>query len=311
MTSLARLSFTTRPYVWGGTRLIELFGLSSMAPPLAEVWACSALKPDPSVFVEGPYAGQTLSAVYASHPEIFGHPRSSEFPLLFKFLDANQALSVQVHPDDAYASAHALGRGKNEAWVILEAQADAKIILGHRYRSKEQFISALEDHSFEQGLQHFCVEAGDMVSIPARRVHALGAGLLVYEVQQSSDNTFRIYDYDRVDANGQPRRLQLDQALDLIAFPEPTDSKALIHQQRSRSNGASLSTQNFELSLYQIEGHQTIALQGFYNVVACLKGTARINQTPFELGTHALAFHACRSLHVEGNCTLAITQPKE
>ena len=183
-----------------------------------------------SLIIEGPHTGEPLeAAVEALGAELLGSRAVAvfgvRFPLLAKFIDAQQWLSVQAHPDDTYAAAHEGGKlGKTEAWYILDAAPGARIVYGvKRPVNREAVRAAVEQAQLEDLLLTVEVEAGDVVFVPAGTVHAIGAGVALFELQEYSDITYRLYDYGRIQANGQPRELHVDRALDVMRYdPSPT-----------------------------------------------------------------------------------------
>jgi len=220
-----------RPYlremIWGGRDLGVHYNKS--LPPSGQVgesWEVSAYSGMESTVASGPLAGRTLGDIASTAgPELVGaavHRRyGNEFPLLIKLLDARQDLSVQVHPDDEYASSHRLGRfGKMEAWVVLRSNG-GRIACGLKAGvGRAEFQAAVSADRVEEAIEFRDARPGDVYYLPPGTVHALCKGVMVYEVQQSSDLTFRIYDYNRPGPDGNPRELHLDRALDVIAFED-------------------------------------------------------------------------------------------
>ncbi len=212
-----------RSYIWGGDRLASQLGKK---PPGSGIWAESWEIVDhregESVVSDGDFAGWTLRQLIESFPnEIIGCDTPNErFPLLLKYLDCQRVLSVQVHPDDLYGAKMPLpDRGKTEAWYVIEAELDSKLYAGLKPGvDRKTLQEAIEHGETEQCLHVLSPKSGDCVFIPAGTVHALGAGLLVAEIQQASDCTFRLFDWDRVDKDGLPRQLHIDQALEVIDF---------------------------------------------------------------------------------------------
>jgi len=211
--------------IWGGTKIKTVLGMDYA--PLAncgEVWALSGVEGNTSEVANGFLEGNELNelievymgdlvgdAVY----EKFG----IEFPILIKFIDANDYLSIQVHPDDELAIKRKIGYGKSEMWYILQADENAELISGFNQKvDKKSYKTQLENKSLRQILNIEKVKKDEVYYIPAGRVHALGPGLLLAEIQQTSDTTYRIYDWDRLDDKGNPRQLHLEEALDAIDF---------------------------------------------------------------------------------------------
>lgn len=212
------LSPEGKDYLWGGTRLNDRFEKNIDMEPLAETWECSTHPDGSSMVATGPDSGRSLQDVLKDHPEYLGTAhdnKDGELPILIKFIDANKDLSVQVHPDDSYAKEHENGSlGKSEMWYVLEASKDANLIYGfNRDMSPEKLRRSLENGTVEKYLQKVPVKKNDVFFIEAGTVHAIGAGALIAEIQENSNLTYRLYDYDRVDKNGTPRELHIDKAL--------------------------------------------------------------------------------------------------
>jgi mannose-6-phosphate isomerase len=223
MSALYPLRFEPifRRYLWGGRRLGTVLG-KSIGPEAdyAESWEIVDHGADQSRVIAGPLAGKTLGEIVAEQgAELFGrHPKQPSFPLLFKFLDARTMLSVQVHPNDAQAARLTPpDAGKTEAWVVLAAEPGSAIYAG----LKRGFDRAALARELARGTCELCLNrveprVGDCILLPAGTVHALGAGLLIAEIQQSSDTTYRLFDWNRVGPDGKPRALHIQEALDVI-----------------------------------------------------------------------------------------------
>ena len=214
--------------IWGGRNLTDLLGRTLPAGVIGESWEISDIADDVSVIDDGPDAGRSLRAVIEESPGSIlgtGASASDRFPLLIKYLDAQDLLSVQVHPRDQYATEHENGSpGKTEMWIVLHAEPDAEMIAGLKSRvTRESFEDALRDGRIADCLRTHRVSVGDVLLMSAGRVHALGAGLIVLEIQQTSSITYRLHDWDRMDADGNPRDLHIDRALDVIDFDDTAD----------------------------------------------------------------------------------------
>ena len=214
-----------KDYLWGGSRLNDDFGKEIPLSPLAETWECSTHPDGQSVVAE---TGEALGKVLACHPEYLGsHPLSltggkAELPILIKLIDAKQDLSIQVHPDDDYAMKHEQSFGKTELWYVLAAKRDAKLVYGFRRSlSREQLELSTREKRIEEELNYISVHRNDVFFIEPGTVHAIGAGVLLAEIQESSNVTYRLYDYDRTDRQGRRRTLHVDKALDVA---KPTAS---------------------------------------------------------------------------------------
>lgn len=217
--------------IWGGQQLSVVAGKQLPdGSRIGESWETAT----DSVAVNAPYAGATLGELVERYGadllgwrafQVFG----ARFPLLAKFLDAQQWLSVQVHPDDTYAALHEGGKlGKTEAWYILAAQPDAQLIYGlKREASRDEVRAAIEQKRLEELMFTMPARAGDVIFVPAGTVHAIGAGISLYELQEYSDVTYRLYDYGRVQANGQPRELHVEKGLDVMRFGPAEQQRAV------------------------------------------------------------------------------------
>jgi mannose-6-phosphate isomerase len=215
-----KLTPAFKDYLWGGTRLADEYGKHTPLRPVAEAWELSCHPDGLSVVQNGALAGQTLTDVLASHPTWMGEKTTGEFPILLKLIDAAADLSLQVHPDDDFARQIEGQQGKNEMWYIVDREPGAKIILGFREPvSPEKFRASIADNTILKLVNAIEVEPGDCYCIPAGMLHAIGGGILVAEVQQSSNVTYRVYDYDRKGADGKPRPLHIDKA---VAVTNPT-----------------------------------------------------------------------------------------
>lgn len=210
-----------KDYLWGGSRLKDDFCKEVDLTPLAETWECSTHPDGPSLAASGEHEGKFLSDVLKEHPEYVGtHPKTDGgLPILIKFIDARRDLSVQVHPDDDYAGKHEHGSlGKTEMWYVLDAAKDAKLVYGFYHDiSREKLKKSLEEGTVERYLQKIKVQKDDLFYIEPGTVHAIGAGTLIAEIQESSNVTYRMYDYGRVDKNGRPRELHISQALEVAS----------------------------------------------------------------------------------------------
>lgn len=219
--------FSPRP--WGALSLAPLFPeKSGLAEPIGEAWMTG----DESRFVNGPFAGKKLTEAWPQMPVDWRGTlaeHESMFPLLVKFLFAEDKPSVQVHPDDAYAAKHeaaAGGRGKTEMWYIHRARPGAEVLAGLKPNVlRAKFERAIKEGTAEECLAHIPLRQGDAVFIPAGTAHTIGAGLVICEIQQTSDLTYRVYDYNRRDANGNSRSLHIEKALDVMRFGKQTGGK--------------------------------------------------------------------------------------
>ena len=227
------------PTIWGGHKLCKKYDKGSPDVAIGETWELSVRSDRKCKIKNGPFAGQTLEdfVTQAGSEVVFDGYDGEHFPLLIKFIDATDKLSVQVHPDDEYAAVHENSIGKNELWYILSAEPGSEIIYGFKaVYSQDQIRRAITNGRLDAMLNHIKVKTGDVFYVPAGLVHAIGKGILIAEIQQNSDLTYRLYDYDRKDANGNKRELHVERAIDSIKQYSPDE----IHKKQFECAGKSI-----------------------------------------------------------------------
>lgn len=223
-----------KDYLWGGTRLKTEYGKETELELVAESWECSVHPDGPSRIASGPWKGRTLTEFLEAHPEAMGlhGQKYKTLPILVKLIDAKEDLSVQVHPDDAYAMEHEGQLGKTELWYILKADPGATLLYGFAHDVTPELVrKAVLDGTILTHLQQVPVYEGDVFFIEPGTVHAIGGGILLAEIQENSNVTYRVYDYDRVGKDGKPRELHLEKALEVMNFKaakEPRSPQRLI-----------------------------------------------------------------------------------
>lgn len=244
-----------KDYLWGGNRLRQEYGKDLGFEPLAETWECSTHPDGPSIVVDSIYAGKGLDEVLQMHPEWLGSRHclgtgtgednddarsKAELPILIKFIDAAKDLSVQVHPDDDYAMVHENQLGKTEMWYVLDAEPGAKLVYGFAHDvTGEQVLKSLQTGDLVDYLQQIPVKKNDVFYVQPGTVHAIGGGVLLAEIQENSNVTYRLYDYDRVDKNGQKRPLHLKQALEVLNFKQADAPRQQMRLMRYQPGSAS------------------------------------------------------------------------
>ncbi|HBF76713.1 MAG TPA: mannose-6-phosphate isomerase [Clostridiaceae bacterium] len=207
--------------IWGGRNLERIFNRSLPEGKVAESWEISNHGKDNSIITNGEFKGKSLNELLNKFgSKLVGKKCSSErFPLLIKLIDANDKLSVQVHPDNEYAKIHDNDLGKTEMWYIIDAKPNAKLICGVKSgTTKKQFEEAIKNNTLNEYLNYVDVKKGDTIFIPSGTVHAILDGIVIAEIQQNSDTTYRVYDWGRVGKDGKPRELHVEKALDVINF---------------------------------------------------------------------------------------------
>lgn len=280
--------FLLRPsgkdYIWGGKRLNDEFEKNIPLSPLAETWECSTHPAGPSWVVGGEFDGMELAQVLQAHPEYLGtHPNTNgELPILIKFIDAYKDLSVQVHPDDAYAGVYENGqRGKTEMWYVLDAAKNAKLVYGFRHDTNEEEVrGAIAAGTVMRHLQQISIQKDDVFFLKPGTVHAIGAGALIAEIQQNSNLTYRLYDYDRVDKNGNKRPLHIDKAMKVANFAssaEPRQPMRVLRYRQGMATELLCRCKYFEVCrmIVNTERRQKIAFRAdelSFRVLLCVDG---------------------------------------
>lgn len=270
-----------KDYLWGGTRLRDEFGKMSDKDILAESWELSCHKDGQSVIAEGEYKGKTLSYFLAEHPEAAGKncERFEYFPVLIKLIDAKNDLSVQVHPDNEYAQRVEGEYGKTEMWYIVDCEEGAELIYGFRDRiSREEFRKAIEENTLLDKVNKVPVKKGDVFFIKSGTLHAIGKGILIAEIQQNSNTTYRVYDYGRVGADGKPRQLHIEKALDVTNLaPTAPYVPAKPVQLGGRTVQILADCEYFTVSKQNIASEADMcADEGSFNHILMLEGEGRL-----------------------------------
>ncbi len=223
---IMKLKPAVKDYIWGGTRLKEDFSVESDLPRVAESWVLSCHKNGACIVQNGEFEGQVLHQAVHENPDFLGTHAADykDFPILVKLIDAHDDLSVQVHPDDEYAAEVENSQGKTELWYVVDCEEGASLICGFSEElTVEKFRQAIQSGTLLDYVHRYDVKKGDVFLIEAGTLHAIGKGTVIAEIQQSSDVTYRVYDYDRTDDEGNPRELHVDKAIDVAITSPPID----------------------------------------------------------------------------------------
>ncbi|MGP4105829.1 mannose-6-phosphate isomerase, class I [Virgibacillus sp. L01] len=301
--------------IWGGDKLQTLFGYDIPNNKTGEAWVISAHPNGPSEIVNGPLQGKDLVEAWKEHPEIFGKTSTEEdFPLLVKILDANNDLSVQVHPDDTYArQVEGESYGKTECWYVLDCEEGAKIVFGHHAQSAEEFRRVVDSGDWDKLLRRVKVQKGDFIYVPSGTIHAIGKGIVILETQQSSDITYRVYDYDRTDAKGNKRELHIDSAIEVTNYPhKEVDSQRVEKVIDDLVSTQLIEEKYFSVYLWKLNGKVTRKLQSFL-LVSVINGNGNVTVDgrafPIQAGDHFILPSTIEDYKVEGEMELVVSIP--
>lgn len=298
--------------IWGGEKICRYKGIEQMEDKIGESWEISAVPGHESVVAEGPYKGMKITELIDCFgPELLGRSvferYDGKFPLLVKLIDAQDNLSVQVHPDDELAKLRHDSLGKTEMWYIIGADKDARIYSGfNRQLTPEEYMKMVEDNSIGQALAVHGSEPGDVFFLPAGRVHAIGAGNLLAEIQESSDITYRIYDYDRRDAQGNPRELHTEQAKDAIDYTFHEEYKSP-PADPSVADAVIAECGHFKADRLLLDGEMKLSFDdSSFTVVMCLEGSASFDgyEMTLKAGETVLVPAALTAFTLKGKGTL-------
>jgi mannose-6-phosphate isomerase len=293
--------------IWGGTKLNSVFGYHLESDHVGECWAISAHKGDENLIMNGDLSGKKLGEVYRQYSELFNDCPSQEFPLLTKIIDAAADLSIQVHPDDTYASLHASDSGKTECWYVLDAPKGTKMVFGHTAKDKTEFVKLVEAGKWDQLLIRKDVRKGDFIYVPSGTIHALCKGTMVLETQQSSDVTYRLYDYGRLDVSGKPRELHIESSIAVAQIPHINPS---FEAQKSILNGnvfeKLIQTDHFSVERWKIKSAVSI-LNDRFRLLSVIEGSGTINETPVTKGSHLIVTAIAESIRIKGKMELILS----
>lgn len=302
--------------IWGGSLLESHFGYQIPSNQTGEAWVISAHRNGVTKVVNhSQYSGVRLDDLYRDQQELFGYPKKPKFPLLVKIIDAHDDLSVQVHPDDLYAMKNETKElGKSECWYILHAEPGAEIVYGHHAQNVEEYDQFIKAGDFDKFLRKIKVKKGDFLEVTPGTVHSIGAGIVLLEIQQSSDTTYRIYDFDRLDNSGNKRELHLDKARDVIQFPHQDSPYNRPNIAERNTNTALVKNDKFTIYHGIINGQLDIDLhKDKYYLGNVIEGSGElvINglSNKITIGEAFIVPYGDKTTTVKGNVELILSHP--
>ncbi len=294
--------------IWGGNRLHTDFGYDIPSDKTGECWAIGAHQNGDCVVNGGIYDGMTLSKLWNNHKELFGNLDGDRFPLLIKIIDANDDLSIQVHPDDEYAKINENGSfGKTECWYVLDAKDNATIVIGHNAKDKAELEDMILNKKWNEFIREILVKKGDFFQINPGCLHAIKGGTLILETQQNSDVTYRVYDYDRL-SNGKPRDLHVKQSIDVIQAPfvnENTEKQ--IEKCDNITKEKLISCKYYTVEKLTVNGSADIKNTHPFINASVINGEGFVNKKSIKKGSHFIIPATCENIEISGDITLIIS----
>ena len=297
--------------IWGGQKLQQILHKPTTSKNAGESWEISDVEGDTSIVANGALQGSSLNYLLETHTsDLLGEKNFREFgtkfPLLIKFIDAKEDLSVQLHPNDQLAKARHNSFGKTEMWYVVQADPESNLIVGFNQKmTQELYLKHLEDKTLQRILNFDAVQAGDTYFIEVGRIHAIGAGVLLAEIQQTSDITYRVYDWDRVDSEGNERELHNDIALEAFDFDMP-DNFRVDYTKDFDTATELVSCPYFTTNILKV--HETILKENTHDsfmIYMCVEGTAQIevdgNQTEISMGETVLIPACIKRFSISAN----------
>lgn len=304
--------------IWGGRKLADDFGYEIPDGPIGECWAISAHPNGDCAISGGAWDGMRLSELWDQHRELFGGVEGDRFPLLVKIIDAKDNLSVQVHPDDAYAAEHENGSlGKRECWYVLAADEGTQIVIGQRANDRAELASMIDEGRWDDMLNLVPCHVGDFFPIEPGTVHAIQGGTLILETQQSSDVTYRVYDYGRVGDDGKPRELHIQQSLDVVDYAAQAPASGEVTAPEVDGVTELMECPNFVVDRVRVSGEKDVAQPYPFLCVSVIEGSGTVCaaeagvEHKIARGTHFLAPAGCGTLSFSGDMTFVTSHLPE
>lgn len=310
MSSIIKLKPVFKERIWGGTKLRDYFGYDIPSENTGECWAISALSGGDCEIENGEFEGKTLSWLYKNHRGFFGGIKNPEFPLLVKLIDAADNLSIQVHPDDKYArEVEKQQFGKTEAWYIIEAAEETVLEIGHNANTKEELKDMVENEKFQKLLNYRPIKAGDFFYIPSGTVHAICKNTLIYEIQQSSDITYRLYDYNRVEKKtGKQRELHTSKSIDVIKVPQKIDTAFIPTVEAAEGYQKTVYIENEYFSTFKCDVKDRMKLTNeSFLLCTVLEGSGSIGDIEINKGDNFIVPNGYKDIQIAGKISIMIS----
>ncbi len=292
--------------IWGGNKLGSKWGYEIPGENTGECWAVSAHPNGDCTIKEGTFAGKTLSQLWSEEPQLFGNAAGDRFPLLIKIIDANDDLSIQVHPDDTYAGKNENGSfGKTECWYILDAPEGATLVIGHNAKDRAELEDMIGSGRWEDFLREVPVKKGDFIQIDPGTVHAIKGGIEILETQQNSDITYRVYDYGRLQ-DGKPRELHIEKSIDVITVPAKSVKESVINIATDAKNTMNelISCNYYRVWKLDVDGSMEISQEYPFLIMSVVEGDGLINGQLIKKGDHFILPNGFGKAQLQGQMAL-------
>ena len=308
MGHILKIKPVFKEMIWGGHKLRDIFNYDIPSDQTGECWAISGHKNGDCEILNTEYAGKSVAWLFENHRELFGNVEGDQFPLLVKIIDAKNDLSVQVHPDDEYAGIHENSLGKTECWFVLQADEGTRMVMGHHAKTKDELVKAIENDDYDNLLNSFKISEGDFFYIPTGTIHAICSGSLIYEAQQSSDITYRVYDYHRKDKDGNERQLHVQQSIDVTTVPfVQTDSASFVKTDLENGTKTRYAQSDFfTVDQYLMTGKNTLTNDKPFQMVSILEGEGTLDGEKVKKGDHFIVCSDQEEVVYDGTMTLMI-----
>lgn len=295
--------------IWGGSKLREVFGYPVEGDDLGECWGISAHPEGDGTVRSGAYEGCKLSELWEKHPELFGNLDYDRYPLLTKIIDAQDDLSIQVHPDDVYAKEHENGSlGKTECWYIMDCKENATLVIGHNAKNKEELEEMVHGGKWQELIREIPIRKGDFIQIDPGTVHAIKADTLILETQQNSAITYRLYDYGRLQ-NGKSRELHIDKSLDVITVPAKSaeDSVKSISELPENRLNQIYTCEKYTIFKMDVNGSASFEQNCPFLAASVLEGEGTVDGAEVRRGDHFIIPAGYGTVEMTGRMSLILS----
>lgn len=309
MSEILFMAPVFKQMIWGGNKLGSKWGYEIPGENTGECWAVSAHPNGDCTVKEGTFAGKTLSQLWAEEPQLFGNAAGDRFPLLIKIIDANDDLSIQVHPDDVYAGKNENGSfGKTECWYILDAPEGATLVIGHNAKDKAELEDMIQNGRWEDFLREVPVKKGDFIQIDPGTVHAIKGGIEILETQQNSDITYRVYDYGRLQ-NGKPRELHIAKSIDVITVPAKSVEESVINISTDTKNTMNplIFCNYYRVWKLDVDGSVEVSQDYPFLIMSVVEGEGQIDGHALKKGDHFILPNGYGKAQLQGKMELIVS----